>query len=146
MPLSGGMPRPELMIRKPRKSTASISGSGSAPVLPVAESPRELATMVAKSGTRLRDGKEAGASKSADEAAIVDRRYNEPVRDNGTSVGIEGSSMSSSSSSSGFVMLARSSSGLSLRSRASAYSVSRCNPFVMCNTDKDLADHCISFM
>jgi hypothetical protein len=115
------------MMREPRKSTASINGSGAAPVLPVAASPRELASMAAKSGTRLRDGNDAGASKRALEAAIVDRRYNEPVRDNGTSVGMEGSSISSSSSSSGFVILARSSSALSLRSRASAYSVSACN-------------------
>ena len=97
-----------------------MSGSDSAPVLPVAESPSELASMPAKSGTRLRDGKDAGALKSVDEAAIVAKMYIEPVLDKGTSDAEDGSSCTSSkSSSSGFVMAESSSSALSLRSRAS---------------------------
>ena len=109
-----------LMIRKPRKRTASMSGSDSAPVLPVAESPSELASMPAKSGTRLRDGKDAGASKNVDEAAIVAKMYMEPVFDKGTSNAEDGSSCSSSKpNSSGFVMVESNSSAPSLRSRAS---------------------------
>lgn len=97
-----------------------MSGSDSAPVLPVAESPSELASMPAKSGTRLREGKDAGASKSVDEAAIVAKMYIEPVFDKGTSEAEDGSSCSSSkSNSSGLVMVDSNSSALSLRSRAS---------------------------
>lgn len=110
------------MMRKPRKRTASISGSDSAPVLPVAESPSELASIPAKSGTRLRSGNDAGALKKVDEAAIVAKMYIEPVFDKGTSDAEDGRSCSSSkSNSSGFVMVESSSSAPSLRSRASDY-------------------------
>ena len=97
-----------------------MSGSVSAPVLPVAESPSELPSMPTKSGTRLRDGKDAGASKSVDEAAIVAKMYIEPVFDKGTSDAEDGSScFSSKSNPSGFVMVESNSSARSLRSRAS---------------------------
>ena len=110
----------ELMITKPKNRTASTSGSDSAPVLPVAESPSELASMPAKSGTRLRGGKDAGESKSVEEAAIVAKMYIEPVFDKGTSDAEDGSSCSSSNSnSSGFVIFGSNSSGPRLRSRAS---------------------------
>lgn len=108
------------MIKKPKKRTASMRGSDSAPVLPVAESPSELASMPAKSGTRLKDGIDAGASKSVDEAAIVAKMYIEPVFDKGTSDAEDGSSCSSSNSNSfGFLMVESRSSKPSLRSRVS---------------------------
>ena len=108
-----------------------MSGSDSAPVLPVAESPSELASIPAKSGTRLRGGKDDGASNSVDEDAIVAKMYIEPVFDKGTSDAEDGSSCSSSkSSSSGFVMVESKSSAPSLRSRASDCDGQRSSPVI----------------
>ena len=69
-----------------------MSGSGSAPVLPVAESPRDEASIAARSERRFRSGRDVGAEKNVEDAATVARRYIEPVREKGTSEAVEGSS------------------------------------------------------